>query len=268
MKQVLWAAAWAAAAVVRADTIRVPEDVGSVQEAIDRAAEGDIVDIGHGVFAGGLSLRGKAITLRGRDGAEFTSLIGGDGVVRCVKNEGPATVIEGLTIGGGVGFIGPDGYRRGGGFHIDGASPRIRRCLIVGNTADLGPGAWIRGGEPVFEDCWFHDNLSPHTTGVVCEDVAPRFIRCGFHEDGVQWIDAPLVNVRSDCETPGGACCLGNHCLQTTLLACQEAGGFWHDGAACGSGVCPQFCLGDTNADRRINHTDLLHVLDGWGMCP
>mgnify|MGYP001224672650 CR=1 FL=1 len=101
MKQVLWAAAWAAAAVARADTIRVPEDVGSVQEAIDMAAEGDIVDIGHGVFAGGLSLRGKAITLRGRDGAEFTSLIGGDGVVRCVKNEGPDTVIEGLTIGGG-----------------------------------------------------------------------------------------------------------------------------------------------------------------------
>jgi hypothetical protein len=252
----------------RAETIRVPEMAGSVQAAVDKASDGDTIDIGRGVFRGGVNLRGKAILLRGRYGAEFTSLLGGDAVLRCTTNEGPGTVIEGLTIAGGAGVIDDDGVRRGGGLYIDGASPRIRMCIVVGNAADRGPAAWIRGGHPVFEDCWFHDNVSPDTDGVVCEGVSPRFIRCGFHEDGVQWADAPPVDIRSDCEAPGGACCLDDHCVQTTRQACDDAGGFWHEDAACGSGVCPQPCGGDTNADRRVNHTDLLRVLDGWGMCP
>ena len=268
MKQLGWATMLVASVAVRAETIRVPEDAGSVQTAIDLAKDGDTVELGKGVFVGGVTLRGKAITLRGRDGAEFTSLLGGAGVIRCVNGEGPGTVIEGLTIAGGTGVIGGDGVRRGGGLHIDGASPRVCLCLIVGNTADRGPGAWIRGGHPVFEDCWIHDNISPQTDGVVCEGVAPRFIRCGFHVDGVQWSDAPPVDIRADCASPGGACCMGNWCVQTTHMACDDAGGFWHEDAACGSGVCPQPCAGDTNADRRVNHTDLMRVLDGWGMCP
>ncbi len=253
---------------VRAETILVPEDVASVQEAINLAVDGDVVELGPGVHRGGVDLRGKAITIRGAAGAEFTSLLGGEGVIRCLSGEGAGTVIEGLTIAGGTGVLGEDGTRRGGGLHVDGASPRIRLCIVVGNTADRGPGAWVRRGQPVFEDCWFHDNLSPHTDGVVCEGVAPRFVRCGFHEDGVQWADAPPVDIRSDCASPGGACCLGGYCVQTTDIACDDAGGRWHADAACGSGVCPAECPGDTNADRRINHTDLLRVLDGWGLCP
>ena len=253
---------------VRAETIRVPEEVASVQAAVHAAVDGDVVELARGVHRGGVDLLGKAITIRGRDGAEFTSLLGGAGVLRCMRGEGPATIIEGLTIAGGTGHQCQDGVLRGGGLYLDGASPRIRFCIMVGNSADRGPAAWIRGGQPVFEDCWFHDNISAQTDGVVCEAVAPRFIRCGFHEDGVQWADAPPVDIRADCASPGGACCLGNHCVQTTHMACDDAGGFWHEDAACGSGVCPQPCAGDTNADRRVNHTDLLRVLDGWGMCP
>jgi len=249
-------------------TLRVPQDYKSVQAAVDAAPSGGTVLLAKGVHAGPVDLRGKAITLKGEWGAEFTSILGGEGVIRCASGEGPNTRIEGLTIAGGTGLLGEDGVRRGGGLYIDGASPRVRLCLIVGNTADRGPGAWIHGGQPVFEDCWVHDNVSAHTDGIVCDGVAPRFIRCGFHDDGVQWADAPPVDIRSDCEAPGGACCLGNYCVQTTDIACDDAGGFWHAGAACGSGVCPPPCAGDTNADRRVNHTDLIHVLDGWGMCP
>ncbi|MDP7071138.1 MAG: hypothetical protein QF561_07300 [Phycisphaerales bacterium] len=252
-----------------ADTlVRVPQDYTSVQAAVDAVAPGGTVLLAQGVHAGPVNMRGKAITLRGEWGAEFTSIMGGAGVIQCASGEGPETVIEGLTIAGGTGVVGEDGLSRGGGLYVDGASPRIHLCVIVGNTADRGPGAWIHDGAPVMEDCWVHDNISPHTDGIVCEGVAPRFIRCGFHDDGVQWSDAPPVDIRSDCASPGGACCLGNYCVQTTPLACSDAGGLWHADAACDSGVCPQPCGGDTNADRRINHTDLMCVLDGWGMCP
>ncbi|MCP4758464.1 MAG: hypothetical protein GY894_02835 [Planctomycetes bacterium] len=248
--------------------LRVPQDYKSVQAAVDAVPIGGTVLLAQGVHVGPVDMRGKAVTLRSEWGAEFTSILGGPSVIRCASGEGPGTIIEGLTIAGGTGAVGDDGLSRGGGVYIDGTSPRILRCLIVGNSADRGPGAWIRDGQPVFEDCWIHDNISPNTDGIVCEGVAPRFIRCGFHEDGVQWTDAPPVDIRSDCESPGGACCLGNYCVQTTDIACGDAGGFWHQDAACGSGVCPQPCYGDTNADRRVNHTDLIRVLDGWGMCP
>jgi hypothetical protein len=253
--------------LVRPETLRVPGDFQSVQAAIDAASDGATIVLGKGVHRGGIDMRGKAVTLRGQYGAEFTAIMGGEGVIRCVSGEGPATVIEGLTIAGGTGRLDADGLRRGGGLLIVDASPRIRVCLVVGNTADRGAAAWITRGVPLFEDCWFHDNISEQTDGIVCEGTAPKFIRCGFHEDGVQWADAPIVSIRNDCDQPGGACCLGNYCVETSDEACMAAGGFWHADAACGSGVCPTPCLGDTNTDRRVNHTDLLNVLNNWGMC-
>lgn len=270
MSFILSAALLVAVVVVRPETaaiVRVPKDFRSVQAAVDAAEDGGIVILATGVHAGPVDMRGKRITLKGEWGAEFTSILGGNGVIRCVSGEGASTVIEGLTIAGGTGWQGEDGLRRGGGLYIDRASPIIRRCLIVGNEADRGGGVWIRGGVPLFEDCWFHDNISEQTDGVVCEGTAPKFIRCGFHEDGVQWADAPVVSIRTDCESPGGACCLGSVCVETTFEACNAANGRWYETIPCSSSTCPSPCVGDTNTDRRVNHTDLLSVLNNWGMC-
>ncbi|MCH2142635.1 MAG: hypothetical protein MK077_06535 [Phycisphaerales bacterium] len=249
--------------------IQVPQDFPSVQEAVHAASDGDLVLVDQGVFDGGIDLLGKAVTIEGIHGAEFTAIYGGSPVFRCVSSENSNTVLRGLTIVGGRGPIGDDGVSRGGGLWIKGASPRIEQCLIVGNTAELAAAAFVDEGAPVFMDCWFHDNPSnAGGPGVMCDHSRPRFVRCGFHEDGVGWVDASPVDIRSDCEKPGGACCLGEACVQTTMLACQEARGRWHEDATCQSNVCPASCPGDVNRDRRINHTDLLAVLGGWGMCP
>lgn len=251
------------------DVIRVPQDAATLQEAVRAAQDGDRVVVDQGVFAGGVDLQGKAITIEGVYGAEFTAIRGGSPVFRFASGEGPNTQLQGLTIVGGGGHVGDDGVSRGGGLWMEHASPRIERCLIVGNTAAIAGAAYVSHGAPVFEDCWFHDNPSSlGGAGVVCADANPRFTRCGFHEDGVEWVDASPVNIQSDCGPLGGACCLGGQCVQTTWLACQDARGRWHPDAACDSGVCPASCPGDVNADRRINHTDLLTVLGGWGMCP
>jgi hypothetical protein len=263
------AVAMTAALLMRqGDLIRVPQDHRSVQAAIDAAVDGDTVLLAKGLHDGGINFRGKAITVQGEFGAEFTALRGGSPVIRCDSDEGPDTIIRGLTIVGGRGHVDQDGVTRGGGLWLYESSPRIELCLIVGNSAQLAGAVMVTGGTPVFEDCWFHDNPSTSGgSGIVCDRTAPRFVQCGFHEDGVGWIDAGVVDIRTDCDAPGGACCLEGSCVQTTSMACSDAGGFWHDGAACGSGVCPQPCVGDTNADRRVNHTDLFNVLNSWGMC-
>jgi hypothetical protein len=59
-----------------AATIRVPEDFATIQEAIDYAHSGEIVEVGPGTYSGDgnrdIDFRGKAITLRSSAGAGST----------------------------------------------------------------------------------------------------------------------------------------------------------------------------------------------------
>jgi hypothetical protein len=248
--------------------IHVPGDAPDPQAGVDLAVAGDTVLLAVGVHRGPVDMLGKAITLRGED-VELTVLLGDptSSVLCFVSGEGFDTVVADLTIAGGGGTEGDGGLRHGGGLCMEQASPTVRHCLIVGNTADAGPAVWIDGGAPLFEECWFHGNVGGGAGSITCTDSSPRLLRCGFHGEGIGWWDGPMISVRSDCDVPGGACCLGSHCVQTTAQACSEAGGFWTADAACGSGVCPEVCVEDVNGDRRVNMTDMLLVLDAWGMC-
>ena len=261
------------ALVALSAVIHVPGDAPDPQSGVDAAVDGDTVLLAKGIHRGPVDMRGKAITLQGAD-VEETVLLGTpeSSVICMVSGEGPDTVIRGLMIAGGGGTWAQPGIRRGGGLCIEQASPKIVNCLIVGNTADAGPAVWIDGGAPIFEDCWFHGNevSAGGVAGagsITCNESNPRLLRCGFHGEGIGWWDAPVVSIRSDCDAPGGACCLDAFCVQTTALACSDAGGFWHADAACGSGICPPVCVEDVNNDRRVNLTDMLRVLDAWGMC-
>lgn len=248
--------------------IHVPGDAPDPQAGVDMASPGDTVLLASGVHRGPVDLRGKAITLRGED-VEQTVLLGNatSSVICLISGEGHDTVIQDLTIAGGGGTWSEGDIRRGGGLCMEHTSPTIRRCLVVGNTADAGPAIWMDGGAPLLMDCWFHGNEGGGSGAITCNEASPRLLRCGFHGEGIGWWDAPVVSIRSDCDAPGGACCLGEFCVQTTDLACSDAGGFWHQDAACQGGVCPEVCPEDVNHDRRVNLTDMLRVLDAWGMC-
>ncbi|MCH2135964.1 MAG: hypothetical protein MK101_05210 [Phycisphaerales bacterium] len=248
--------------------INVPGDAPDPQAGVDLAAPGDTVLLSVGIHHGPVDLRGKAITLRG-DSAEHTLLLGTESssVICLISGETNKTTISDLTIAGGGGTWSEGGIRRGGGLCLDHASPTISRCIIVGNQADVGPAIWMSHGQPLLADCWFHGNEGGGSGAITCHESSPRLLRCGFHGEGIGWWDGPVVSIRADCDAPGGACCLGEFCVQTTSLACLDAGGYWHEDAACGSGVCPQPCPSDVNHDRRVNLTDLLRVLEAWGLC-
>jgi hypothetical protein len=183
------------------------------------------------------------------------------------SGEGPDTRLEGFSIAGGSGTaISTGGPTCGGGLLLLGTSPIVSQCLILNNRADRGGAVYTEGGTPVFVDCWFHLNES-RTAAIECVRSRPQLLTCGFHEDGIQWEETGAINIRSDCGV-GGACCVRDTCIQATRTACDDARGRYQgDAVPCVDGVCPPACEADVNGDRRVNMTDMLLLLDAWGMC-
>lgn len=127
MRTILLCWALLTAVTTRAGTIPVPPGA-SIQDAIDRAEHGDVVDVAAGTFTGDVDFTGKAITVRG---AGPTTIVRGSGagpVVRFTSGEGPASVLDAVTITGGV-------AEQGGGILVLDASPTVQRTIVVDNAA-------------------------------------------------------------------------------------------------------------------------------------
>ncbi len=176
-----------AGAAASAGTLRVPEDVLSIQHAIDTASAGDVIDVGPGRWLEHIDLRGKSILIRGREGAAKTIIDAtglNESVVRCVTAERAGTVLEGLTLTGGTGHVGSHGsdIALGGGLLALGASPTLRDCVLIGNTVNRnGGGAYCgKGGDVRFERCRFEGNSAEKGGGLLCVSSKPVMIDCQF----------------------------------------------------------------------------------------
>lgn len=159
-----------AAALAAAETRRVPSQFPTIQAAINAAVNGDTVLIADGVYAGAgnqdIAFLGKAITVRSEKGPGACIVDAGgtweDPHVgfEFVNNEGPASVLEGLTVRNGYTF-------NGGGLFIT-SSPTIRGCVMTANHADCwGGGFYSQGGTPRVENCRFVGNESAAEGGGV-----------------------------------------------------------------------------------------------------
>ncbi len=159
-------------------TIEVPRDFATIQEAIDSAADGDIVEVSPGTYTGDgnwdIDFRGKAITVRSTAGPEQT-------IIDCAEPgdstsneghrgfyfhqaEGPSSVLRGFTIIGALipgSEIPPDhaswnsspAHPVGGGIYCEFSSPSIIDCVIKQCSAELGGGIGSVGGAPAIIDC-------------------------------------------------------------------------------------------------------------------
>ncbi|MCD8539282.1 MAG: cadherin-like beta sandwich domain-containing protein [Leadbetterella sp.] len=88
-------------------------------------------------------------------------------------NDAGNAVLDGFTITGGkysegtvqVG-ISNISRNHGGGIHITGSSPDIRNCIITGNDAGIGGGAYVStGSSPSFVNSVFSKNMAGSTSG-------------------------------------------------------------------------------------------------------
>ncbi|MGD8453230.1 MAG: right-handed parallel beta-helix repeat-containing protein [Phycisphaerae bacterium] len=160
----------------------------TIQAAIDvcDAYEGDEVVIAQGAYTGAgnknLDFAGRAITVRSSDpddaGVVAATIIDCAGSGRGFYfhvDEGPDSVVAGLTITGGRSSPG------GGVWCADGSSPTLRNCTIRQNSATHGGGGVACDGasEPMLIGCTISRNAAEDGGGLFCdENSSPQVTDC------------------------------------------------------------------------------------------
>lgn len=143
-------------------TILVPEDYATIQDAIDNASDGDIIEVGPNTYSGegnwDIDFRGRAITVRSSDGPYNTKIdcSGSEGHRGFYfrRSEGSDSVLRGFTI---IGAAVPDTDAFGGGILCEFSSPSIVDCIIKQCAAELGGGIGVYSGSPTIIDCVIED---------------------------------------------------------------------------------------------------------------
>ena len=238
----------------------VPSDCQTIQDAIDESSNGDEIIVAAGIWKEQIDYSGKTLLIRSEVGAEETVIDAGrrGTVVTCVSGE--ETVLQGFTIRGGKADL-------GGGILVVDATPTFRHCMIDFNTAKQGGGVYVRGANPVFDQCVFSFNDAQDGDGIWAKHARPELTACIFAGDSIGWESGELVTVR-DTNSPAGACCIGDVCVQTASVACWEAGGLYRGEATTCTYACDPVCDADVSGDGVINLTDVLLVISAFGFCP
>lgn len=210
----------------QADTLHVPGDAASVQEAIDLAADFDDIVIGPGTWIGDIDLSERFLTLRSSHGPEATVLQGtGAGSVVSVTGTRARIEMRGLTITGGTGsLIDPgDGVPlvAGGGLVVTGRffdAPVVTlgNCVVRDNSAQDAGGGVFCSARAIVEllDCTIRDN---HTDG------DGGGVHLGGAEPG-QRIEACLVEGNTAAGRGGGLFTAGRATLRDSLVRANVAG--------------------------------------------
>ena len=150
---------------VIANTIKVPDDYSTIQEAINVAVDGDTVLVSEGTYQENINFRGKNIVVTSYYGIagdvsyiKNTIIDGSNPVypdtascVLIISGEDSTAVLQGFTLTGGKGTKWPDEHDagtfvEGGGIFVTLSSPTIKNNLIVNNEAINSPAGTVSAG--------------------------------------------------------------------------------------------------------------------------
>jgi hypothetical protein len=172
-------------------TWRVEPDGGgdfpTIQHAIDASGNGDVIELGDGIFRGpgnrNISFHGRRIAVRSRSGNPDIC------IVDCQKEAGgflfnggesSGSVLEGVTVANGR-------APWGAGALCVGGSPTIQRCVFLRCVANQGGGGvWCASSQLVLRECLFTENGAPAAgggAGLGCEEADPTIEGCEFREN-------------------------------------------------------------------------------------
>lgn len=155
--------------------IYVPADFNTIQEAIDAASDGQIVEVVPGIYGGDgnrdIEFRGKAITVRSAGGPENTIIDcnNADGVQAhrgfyFHEMEDSKSVLQGFTIklgsvpgsevpADGIQWVQDPAHPIGGGIYCEFSSPTIVNCVVTDCGTEIGGGIGCVGGGPAILGC-------------------------------------------------------------------------------------------------------------------
>jgi len=192
-------------------------DFPTIQAAIDAASSGAIIELADGIYSGpgnrDITYRGKAITVRSRSGSPNKCIIQCAGVesdphrgFRFDSDEGTDSILEGVTITGGVVTQWPLTDPLGGGILCDlRASPTIRRCVFVNNWARSGGGIACRWfASPTLINCTLVSNHASLGSGLFSQAwSSPRLLNCivafGLEGAAVDCHSSGVILISSCC---------------------------------------------------------------------
>ncbi len=166
-------------------------DAPTIQAGTDSAAAGDTVSLADGTYTGpgnrDIDFLGKAICVRSESDDPTLCIIDCEGSESDPhrgfgfhSSEGPASVLEGVTIRNGVWSQGGGG---GGGIGCyQASSPTIRNTMLAENRAfSNGGGLECTGGSsPVLDGVVFFGNRAYHGGGASFSGGSPRLTDCVF----------------------------------------------------------------------------------------
>ncbi len=161
-----------------AEIINVPDDIETIQGAIDASDDGDTVLVAPGEYVENIDFAGKAILLIGNPDDPSEVVIDGneDGTVVTFSNgEVETSIINGFTITNGL----AESY--GGGIFCDATSPTIRKCHVTQNEGrgNYGGGIFLRESESLIEYCEItYNNMRIAGAGIGFQVSSPILRGC------------------------------------------------------------------------------------------
>ena len=169
---------------VHGETIHVPADTATIQEAIDVSRDGDTVAVEAGTYMEGIGFNGKRITLISTEGAGSTIIDGGstETTVTFAGPENRQTILQGFTITNSRAF----------GIHLKGrCSPRILDCIVTENNVAGISGSHNADGLEITQT-WIHSNNGPGLTFFNCTPLIEA-CRIENNSQGVHQYNSPSV---------------------------------------------------------------------------
>ncbi len=167
-------------------------DFATIQDAIDAADDGDIIELTDGMFAGDgnhdIDYGGKAVTVRSERGDPSTCVISCGSTQSdphraflFQSGEGEDSVLEGVEIREAkvFGDAWPNSFG-GAIFCANGSAPTIRGCIIRSCDATYGAGLHCKESDPVITECQFIDNEATIGGGLHLLDASPTVDLCIF----------------------------------------------------------------------------------------
>jgi hypothetical protein len=162
-------------------------DFTSIQAAIDAASSGDDILVRAGTYVENIDYEGKNLTVRSESGAASTTIDGSAGPAgarSCVvfrSGETATAVLHGFTLTRGSGTT-LTGVLVGGGLYItNGARPTIRECVVTGNVAANGAGAFVsQGGLTCQHSLFAMNRADTYGSGITAVSAQVTISDCRF----------------------------------------------------------------------------------------